>query len=157
MAKSKLPGEVKRLISLEKQKGHLTYNDLSPSPLSEKVSSEKLETLLGTVDEMHVEIAEPAEQTVPQQEGGKQNRKSDEANVDLEDGLQDAEQDSPVQQADLSPIDDTVWLIYELYRVHVRSVPEVPRHPEQACLLLNPLLQPNLELSQCHRLEVLGV
>jgi len=110
MAKSKLPGEVKRLISLEKQKGHLTYNDLSPSPLSEKVSSEKLETLLGTVDEMDVEIAEPAEQTVPQQEVGKQNRKSDEANVDLEDGLQDAEQDSPVQQADLSPIDDPLRL-----------------------------------------------
>jgi RNA polymerase primary sigma factor len=110
MAKYELPGEVKRLISLEKQKGHLTYNDLSPSPLSEKVSSEQLETLWGTVDEMDVEIAEPAEQTVNQQEVGEQNRKSDEASVDLEDGLQDAEKDSLVQPADLSPIDDPLRL-----------------------------------------------
>jgi RNA polymerase primary sigma factor len=111
MAKSELRGKVKRPVPLVKEKGPPSHRDLSHSPLSEKVSSEPLDPLLETVEEMDTEIFVAAEQTVHQQEAGEPNRKSDEANVDLEGSLEDAERGSPAAQSvDMSPIDDPLRL-----------------------------------------------
>ena len=61
MAKTELTVEIKRLISLGKKKGHLTYSDLSNSTLAESVNSEELGNVLGTFEEMEVEIVQDAE------------------------------------------------------------------------------------------------
>ena len=110
MAKSALQGKVKRRSSLDKEKGPLSDNGPVSSPLTEKVSSKQPETVLGTIEEVDVEMVEPAEQMVPQPEPGEPNRKTDEAPVDVEESLPEAEGDSLAQPTDLSPIDDPLRL-----------------------------------------------
>ena len=55
-------------------------------------------------------MVEPAEQMVHQREPGEPNRKTDEASMEVEESLPEAEGDSLAQPADLSPIDDPLRL-----------------------------------------------
>ena len=110
MAKNGLPSEAKRLISLGKQKGHLSYQDVTNSPLSETVSSHQLDTLLGTIDEMEVEIVKEAEETKSYQGREKRVVASDDQRDDADDILEVVEPDINLAAGIPSSIDDPVRL-----------------------------------------------
>ena len=93
MAKNGLPGEAKRLISLGKQKGHLSYQDVTNSPLSDTVSSRQLDTLLGTLDEMEVEIVKETEGAKSYQGREKSVEVSDDEADEADDILESVEPD----------------------------------------------------------------
>jgi RNA polymerase primary sigma factor len=61
MAKEELLGEVKKLISIGKEKGYLTYDELNSTLPAEMVSSEQLNNLMTIFGEMDIEIVDAAE------------------------------------------------------------------------------------------------
>jgi RNA polymerase primary sigma factor len=61
MPKQQLLGEVKKLISIGKEKGYLTYDELNSTLPAEMVSSEQLSNLMTIFGEMDIEIVEAAE------------------------------------------------------------------------------------------------
>jgi len=61
MPKDQLLGEVKKLISLGKEKGFLTYEELNSALPAEMVSSEQLGNLMAMFGEMDIEIIDSAE------------------------------------------------------------------------------------------------
>ncbi|HET8579618.1 MAG TPA: RNA polymerase sigma factor RpoD [Nitrospiraceae bacterium] len=61
MPKEQLLGEVKKLISLGKEKGFLTYEELNSTLPAEMVSSEQLGNLMAMFGEMDIEIVDTAE------------------------------------------------------------------------------------------------
>ncbi len=61
MAKEQLLGEVKKLISLGKSKGFLTYEELNSKLPSDMVSSEQLGNLMTIFGEMDIEIIDAAD------------------------------------------------------------------------------------------------
>ena len=110
MAKNGLPSEAKRLISLGKQKGHLSYQDVTNSPLSETVSSHQLDTLLGTFDEMEVEIVREAAEPKSYQSPEKRVDASEDKRDDRDDILEAVEPDINLAAGIPSSIDDPVRL-----------------------------------------------
>ena len=58
MPKQELLGEVKKLISLGKEKGFLTYDDLNSTLPAEVVSSEQFSSIMTMFGEMDIEIVE---------------------------------------------------------------------------------------------------
>ena len=58
MPKQELLGEVKKLISLGKEKGFLTYDDLNSTLPAEVVSSEQFTSIMTMFGEMDIEIVE---------------------------------------------------------------------------------------------------
>ena len=110
MAKNGLPSEAKRLISLGKQKGHLSYQEVTNSPLSDTVSSGQLDTLLGTLDEMEVDIVKETEGAKSYQ-GGEKSVDASEDNADEADDILEAvEPDVNLAAGIPSSIDDPVRL-----------------------------------------------
>ena len=109
MAKNVYPSEVRQLISLGKEKGHLTYEDLNASLPLETVSSEQLDSLLVVFDEMDIDIVEtsevePSQNNEERRAKRKDKRKeSSEAGEDLEPGID-------FTPGDLSRNDDPVRL-----------------------------------------------
>src|SRR5207237_8586044 len=61
MAKDQLLSEVKKLISLGKEKGFLTYEELNSTLPAEMVSSEQMSNLMAMFGEMDIEIIDAAE------------------------------------------------------------------------------------------------
>jgi RNA polymerase primary sigma factor len=61
MPKEELLGEVKKLISMGKEKGYLTFNELNSTLPAEMVSSEQLGNLMSMFGEMDIEIVDAAE------------------------------------------------------------------------------------------------
>ena len=61
MAKQQLLGEVKKLISIGKEKGFLTYDELNSTLPAEMVSSEQLSNLMTIFGEMDIEIVDAAD------------------------------------------------------------------------------------------------
>ena len=61
MPKQELLGEVKKLISLGKEKGFLTYDDLNSTLPAEVVSSEQFTSIMTMFGEMDIEIVESAD------------------------------------------------------------------------------------------------
>ncbi|MBD0305955.1 MAG: RNA polymerase sigma factor RpoD [Nitrospiraceae bacterium] len=61
MPKEELLGEVKKLISLGKEKGYLTYDELNSTLPAEMVSSEQLSNLMTIFGEMDIEIVEASD------------------------------------------------------------------------------------------------
>jgi RNA polymerase primary sigma factor len=61
MPKEELLGEVKKLISLGKEKGYLTYDELNSTLPAEMVSSEQLSNLMTIFGEMDIEIVDASE------------------------------------------------------------------------------------------------
>jgi RNA polymerase primary sigma factor len=61
MAKEELLGEVKKLISIGKEKGYLTYDELNSTLPAEMVSSEQLNNLMTIFGEMDIEIIDAAD------------------------------------------------------------------------------------------------
>lgn len=61
MAKQEFMVEVKKLITLGKEKGFLTYEDINNTLAAETVSTEQLNTLVSMFGEMDIDIVESAE------------------------------------------------------------------------------------------------
>ena len=110
MAKNGLPSEAKRLISLGKQKGHPSYQNVTNSPLSETGASHQLDTLLGTFDEMEVDIVKEAEETQSYQRPEKSVDASDDQRDDADDILEVVEPDINLAAGIPTSIDDPVRL-----------------------------------------------
>jgi len=61
MAKPELLGEVKKLISMGKEKGFLTYDELNSTLPAEVVSSEQFGSIMTMFGEMDIEIVDAPE------------------------------------------------------------------------------------------------
>ena len=80
MAKPELLGEVKKLISMGKEKGFLTYDELNSTLPAEVVSSEQFGSIMTMFGEMDIEIVD-----APEGERIRKARDSEDANEDAED------------------------------------------------------------------------
>ena len=80
MAKPELLGEVKKLISMGKEKGFLTYDELNSTLPAEVVSSEQFGSIMTMFGEMDIEIVD-----APEGERIRKARDSEESNEDAED------------------------------------------------------------------------
>ena len=80
MAKPELLGEVKKLISIGKEKGFLTYDELNSTLPREVVSSEQFGSIMTMFGEMDIEIVD-----APEGERIMKARDAEESNEDTED------------------------------------------------------------------------
>ena len=80
MAKPELLGEVKKLISMGKEKGFLTYDELNNTLPAEVVSSEQFGSIMTMFGEMDIEIVD-----APEGERIRKAQDSEEASEDAED------------------------------------------------------------------------
>ncbi len=124
MPKEELQVEVKRLISLGKQKGYLTYEELNSTLPAEMVSSEQLSNLMTIFGEMDIEIVEGSE-------GERDQRKmadNEEAAEEAEDAeeLEEGEKEIDLTPGLLSRTDDPV----RLYLKEMGSVALLSREGE---------------------------
>jgi RNA polymerase primary sigma factor len=126
MAKQELLVEVKKLISIGKEKGFLTYDELNSTLPAEVVSSEQFGSIMSMFGEMDIEIVDAPEgerqqksrNTVDQDEGGEE---AEEAEV-----AEDNEKEIDLTPGALSRTDDPV----RLYLKEMGSVALLSREGE---------------------------
>jgi Sigma-70 factor, region 1. len=104
MAKPELLGEVKKLISMGKEKGFLTYDELNSTLPAEVVSSEQFGSIMTMFGEMDIEIVD-----APEGERIRKARDSEEASEDTEEAEGEAsagtgeENEKEEKEIDLTP------------------------------------------------------
>ena len=107
MAKPELLGEVKKLISMGKEKGFLTYDELNSTLPAEVVSSEQFGSIMTMFGEMDIEIVD-----APEGERIRKARDTEEANEDAEDveveagagaGEENEKEEKEEKEIDLTP------------------------------------------------------
>ncbi len=107
MAKPELLGEVKKLISMGKEKGFLTYDELNSTLPAEVVSSEQFGSIMTMFGEMDIEIVD-----APEGERIKKARDSEDSNEDAEDaeveaaagsGEENEKEEKEEKEIDLTP------------------------------------------------------
>src|SRR5437867_12324240 len=110
MAKDQLLSEVKKLISLGKEKGFLTYEELNSTLPAEMVWSEQLSNLIAMFGEMDIEGIDAAE-------GERYQKTADGAEaveeIEESEGLEGAEREIDMTVGVLSRTDDAVRLYLE--------------------------------------------
>ncbi len=132
MAKDEKIGEVKQLISLGKEKGFLTYDELNSTLPAESLSSDQLDDIMVMFGEMDIEVVEAGEsdrfQKIAVEAEGEVDIEGD-AKVEEAEGEEDAEEevDTEDKEIDLAPgvmhrTDDPVRLyLKEIGTVHLLS------------------------------------
>ena len=95
MPKEELLGEVKKLISLGKEKGYLTYDELNSTLPAEMVSSEQLSNLMTIFGEMDIEIVEASD--------GDRFQKMSDGEETVEDVEEKEELEEEEKEIDLTP------------------------------------------------------
>ncbi len=123
MAKEQLLGEVKKLISLGKSKGFLTYEELNSKLPADMVSSEQLGNLMTIFGEMDIEIVDAADAD-RQQRASENEESSDEAEESEE--AEETEKEIDLTPGVLSRTDDPV----RLYLKEMGSVALLSREGE---------------------------
>ncbi len=107
MAKPELLGEVKKLISMGKEKGFLTYDELNSTLPAEVVSSEQFGSIMTMFGEMDIEIVD-----APEGERIRKARDSEDSNEDAEDaeveagagaGEENEKEEKEEKEIDLTP------------------------------------------------------
>jgi RNA polymerase primary sigma factor len=103
MAKPELLGEVKKLISLGKEKGFLTYDELNSTLPAEVVSSEQFGSIMTMFGEMDIEIVD-----APEGERIRKARDTEEASEEAEEAEVEAgagagEEEKEEKEIDLTP------------------------------------------------------
>jgi RNA polymerase primary sigma factor len=104
MAKPELLGEVKKLISLGKEKGFLTYDELNSTLPAEVVSSEQFGSIMTMFGEMDIEIVD-----APEGERIRKARDTEESNEDVEieagagAGEENEKEEKEEKEIDLTP------------------------------------------------------
>ena len=126
MAKQELLVEVKKLISIGKEKGFLTYDELNSTLPAEVVSSEQFGSIMTMFGEMDIEIVD-----APEGERHQKNRNAapdqEEAGEDTEDSeAEDNEKEIDLTPGALSRTDDPV----RLYLKEMGSVALLSREGE---------------------------
>ena len=123
MPKDELLIEVKKLISLGKEKGYLTYEELNSKLPAEMISAEQLGNLMTMFGEMDIEIVDSAEgDRYPK------TARNEEAGGEAEDGeaLEETEKEIDLTPGVLSRTDDPV----RLYLKEMGSVALLSREGE---------------------------
>ena len=97
MPKQELLGEVKKLITIGKEKGFLTYDELNSTLPAEVVSSDQFGSIMTMFGEMDIEIvdAPEGERTRKRSENGEGGEEADDVDAESE------EEDE--KQIDLTP------------------------------------------------------
>jgi RNA polymerase primary sigma factor len=123
MPKEELLGEVKKLISIGKEKGYLTYDELNSSLPAEMVSSEQLSNLMTIFGEMDIEVIDAADS-----ERYQEKAEAEEAAEESEDGeeMEENEKEIDLTPGVLSRTDDPV----RLYLKEMGSVALLSREGE---------------------------
>ncbi len=123
MPKQELLGEVKKLISLGKEKGFLTYDDLNSTLPADVVSSEQFSSIMTMFGEMDIEIVESADA-----ERAQKPAESEDSLEDSEDGdgIEENEKEIDLTPGALSRTDDPV----RLYLKEMGSVALLSREGE---------------------------
>jgi RNA polymerase primary sigma factor len=107
MAKPELLGEVKKLISIGKEKGFLTYDELNSTLPAEVVSSEQFGSIMTMFGEMDIEIVD-----APEGERIKKARDTEEASEEAEEtdveagagaGEENEKEEKEEKEIDLTP------------------------------------------------------
>ena len=107
MAKPELLGEVKKLISMGKEKGFLTYDELNSTLPAEVVSSEQFGSIMTMFGEMDIEIVD-----APEGERIRKARDIEESNEEAEDaeveasagsGEENEKEEKEEKEIDLTP------------------------------------------------------
>lgn len=96
MPKQELLGEVKKLITIGKEKGFLTYDELNSTLPAEVVSSDQFGSIMAMFGEMDIEIIEANDGDRPQK------RSEGEVGEDVEDVESDSEEEND-KAIDLTP------------------------------------------------------
>ncbi len=125
MAKQELLVEVKKLISIGKEKGFLTYDELNSTLPAEVVSSEQFGSIMTMFGEMDIEIVDaPDGERQPKSRGGDQDESGEEA--DEGEAGEDNEKEIDLTPGALSRTDDPV----RLYLKEMGSVALLSREGE---------------------------
>ncbi|HEX9156047.1 MAG TPA: RNA polymerase sigma factor region1.1 domain-containing protein, partial [Nitrospira sp.] len=126
MAKQELLVEVKKLISIGKEKGFLTYDELNSTLPAEVVSSEQFGSIMTMFGEMDIEIVDAPEGTERQQKsrGGDQEDSGEE--VEESEASEENEKEIDLTPGALSRTDDPV----RLYLKEMGSVALLSREGE---------------------------
>jgi RNA polymerase primary sigma factor len=124
MAKQELLVEVKKLISIGKEKGFLTYDELNSTLPAEVVSSEQFGSIMTMFGEMDIEIVDAPEGSERQAKSRDREEGSDE--VEESDGGEENEKEIDLTPGALSRTDDPV----RLYLKEMGSVALLSREGE---------------------------
>jgi RNA polymerase primary sigma factor len=126
MAKQELLVEVKKLISIGKEKGFLTYDELNSTLPAEVVSSEQFGSIMTMFGEMDIEIVDAPEGTERQQKsrGGDQEDTGEE--IEESEASEENEKEIDLTPGALSRTDDPV----RLYLKEMGSVALLSREGE---------------------------
>jgi len=130
MAKEEKLEEVKQLISLGKEKGYLTYEELNNALPVDLLSSEQIDSIMVMFGEMDIEVIDPEDSGRFQRISGGLERTEDESGSSDDDDNGDAS-DEKESDIDLTPgvvgrTDDPV----RLYLKEIGSVPLLSREGE---------------------------
>jgi RNA polymerase primary sigma factor len=123
MPKEELLGEVKKLISIGKEKGYLTYDELNSTLPAEMVSSEQLTNLMTIFGEMDIEIVDASEGDRFQKMGDGEEAVEE---VEEKEELEEEEKEIDLTPGVLSRTDDPV----RLYLKEMGSVALLSREGE---------------------------
>jgi RNA polymerase primary sigma factor len=124
MSKQELLGEVKKLISIGKEKGFLTYDELNSTLPAEVVSSDQFGSIMAMFGEMDIEIVEATEgERVSKRGDGEVGEEGEEVESDSED---DNDKAIDLTPGALSRTDDPV----RLYLKEMGSVALLSREGE---------------------------
>jgi len=124
MAKQELLVEVKKLISIGKEKGFLTYDELNSTLPAEVVSSEQFGSIMTMFGEMDIEIVDAPDGSERQAKGRDREDGNDE--VEEGDGGEENEKEIDLTPGALSRTDDPV----RLYLKEMGSVALLSREGE---------------------------
>ncbi|MEW6245237.1 MAG: RNA polymerase sigma factor RpoD [Nitrospirota bacterium] len=123
MPKQELLGEVKKLISLGKEKGFLTYDELNSTLPAEVVSSEQFGNLMTMFGEMDIEIVDTADGERFQKTGEHEETAEE---VEESEAIEESEKEIDLSPGALSRTDDPV----RLYLKEMGSVALLSREGE---------------------------
>ena len=101
MPKEELLGEVKKLISIGKEKGYLTYDELNNTLPAEMVSSEQIGSLMSMFGEMDIEIVDSADGDREQKLGEIEEPVEEVEEVEEAEGKEEVEEEE--KEIDLTP------------------------------------------------------
>ena len=126
MPKEELLGEVKKLISIGKEKGYLTYDELNNTLPAEMVSSEQIGNLMSMFGEMDIEIVDSADGDREQKLGETEETVEEVEEVEEKEEIEEEEKEIDLTPGVLSRTDDPV----RLYLKEMGSVSLLSREGE---------------------------
>ena len=126
MPKEELLGEVKKLISIGKEKGYLTYDELNNTLPAEMVSSEQIGNLMSMFGEMDIEIVDSADGDREQKLGETEEPVEEVEEVEEKEEIEEEEKEIDLTPGVLSRTDDPV----RLYLKEMGSVSLLSREGE---------------------------